>query len=66
MKNEDVKKMKQRLYKKKVDALLGRLPVCPVCNKEIRKEDLDDVEYIRTKRHTEIFVHRECVHKWTW
>lgn len=37
---------------------------CPVCGKEIKPENLDDVEYVKTKRGSEIFIHIECVKKW--
>lgn len=36
---------------------------CPVCGKEIHRED-DDIEYSRTKRGSHIFIHTECVKKW--
>lgn len=39
---------------------------CPVCGKEIKPENkLDDVEYVKTKRGTEIFIHTECVGNWS-
>jgi hypothetical protein len=37
---------------------------CPVCGKEIKPENLDGVEYVKTKRASEIFVHTKCVKKW--
>lgn len=37
---------------------------CPVCNQEIL-EDEDDVEYSKTKSGSEIFIHKECVKKWS-
>lgn len=38
---------------------------CPVCGKEIKEsDDLKDVEYVKTKRGTEIFIHTKCVSKW--
>lgn len=36
---------------------------CPVCNKEIKEND-SDIEYVKTKRGTEIFIHTECVQDW--
>ena len=39
-------------------------PMCPVCSKKIAEDDLDKVEYIKTKRGTVIFVHKECIKKW--
>lgn len=38
---------------------------CPVCGKEIKEDALDDVEYVKTKRGTEIFIHTKCVGKWS-
>ena len=37
---------------------------CPVCGKEIKPEKLDGVEYVKTKRASEIFIHTKCVKKW--
>lgn len=37
---------------------------CPVCNKEIKEEDLPACEYVKTRRGTDIFVHHDCVKKW--
>lgn len=37
---------------------------CPVCGKEIKPENLDGVEYVKTKRGSEIFIHTKCVKKW--
>lgn len=38
--------------------------ICPGCNEVIREdEDLESVEYVKTKRKTEIFFHRECYRK---
>ena len=39
-------------------------PQCPVCNKTCYTSDYDELEYIKTKRGTEIFIHTECVKKW--
>ena len=36
---------------------------CLVCGKEIHEKD-PDVEYVKTKRGTEIFIHTECVKNW--
>lgn len=38
--------------------------ICPGCNEAIREdEDFKGVEYVKTKRKTEIFFHRECYRK---
>ena len=34
-------------------------PRCPVCDSECCESD--NLEYIRTKRGTEIFIHTECM-----
>lgn len=39
-------------------------PECPVCHKTIHSYDLDNVEYVKTKRGTEVFIHTDCVKKW--
>lgn len=41
-----------------------REPHCPVCGKEIYTYDAPDVEYIKTKRRTQILIHTKCVRKW--
>lgn len=40
-------------------------PRCPVCNKEVDGTEADELEYVKTKRGTEIFIHTECVKKWS-
>lgn len=38
--------------------------ICPGCGKEIRPDDdMSKVEYVRTKRKTEIFFHTACMDK---
>lgn len=37
---------------------------CPVCGKELKEDKLDGVEYVKTKRGTEIFIHTDCVGRW--
>ena len=37
---------------------------CQGCGKEILSdEDMSKVEYVRTKRRTDVFFHRECMDK---
>ena len=37
---------------------------CPGCGEQIRDSDnLKKVEYVRTKRKTDIFIHTDCVDK---
>lgn len=33
------------------------------CGKTIAEQELSDVEYVRTKRKTDIFFHRDCKNK---
>lgn len=37
---------------------------CPVCGKVLGLEEAKDMEYVKTKRGTEIFVHTVCVPRW--
>lgn len=38
--------------------------ICPGCNKEIREEDdFSEIEYVKTKRGTQLFIHRACIDK---
>ena len=37
---------------------------CPVCGEELKESKLDGVEYVKTKRGTEMFIHNGCVRKW--
>lgn len=48
--------------KKKIICQHGGKVVCPGCGKEIRDDDdLSKVEYVRTKRKTDIFFHTACM-----
>lgn len=40
-------------------------PHCPLCDEECTTQDADELEYVKTKRGTEIFIHTECVKKWS-
>lgn len=38
--------------------------ICPGCNKEIREEDdFSEIEYVKTKRGTQLFIHGACIDK---
>lgn len=51
-------------YKKKVLRRNGSAVICPGCgNKISESEDLSKVEYVRTKRKTDVFFHTACVEK---
>lgn len=36
---------------------------CGICGKQIFESE-ENIEYVKTKRGTEIFAHRECIGKW--
>ena len=58
--------MTDKLKKKKLtDYWEWNHPViCPGCGKEIRPDDdMSKVEYVRTKRKTDIFFHTACMDK---
>lgn len=38
-------------------------PHCPICNGTCYISDGDKLEYVKTRRGTEIFIHTECVKK---
>ena len=64
----DVKKLFQdkleRLWKES-DIFTKDVKICcPVCGHELKESTLDGVEYVKTKRGTEIFIHRDCVKNW--
>lgn len=69
---EKLHNMKLRLLRKKKERLElewgnndeDKKVKCPVCGKEIKEDGLNDVEYVKTKRGTEIFIHTKCVSKW--
>lgn len=70
---EKLHNMKLRLLRKKKERLElewgnndeDKKVKCPVCGKEIKEDGLNDVEYVKTKRGTEIFIHTKCVSKWS-
>lgn len=63
---------KKLLFRKKMDRLIHDDSVrpedekicCPVCGKVLKEDRLDDVEYVKTKRGSEVFVHTKCVKNW--
>ena len=36
-------------------------PLCPVCDGECDELDANKLEYIKTKRGNEIFIHTKCM-----
>lgn len=59
----DKEKMWRRYRRILKNAPSGTIIRCGVCNKII-SESNPDIEYVKTKRGTEIFVHRDCIKKW--
>lgn len=60
----DIRKaMKQRAAKAEIRQGLIEEPHCPICGKEIYPSAAPDVEYILTKRGTEILAHTKCIRK---
>lgn len=54
---------KKSMIEKYVEKHQGPV-ICPGCRKIIHEDDeLESVEYVKTKRKTEIFFHRECYRK---
>lgn len=37
---------------------------CPVCKEKVTPADYAELEYVLTKRGTNIFIHSKCVNKW--
>ena len=48
------------LYKKLATA---HAPTCPICNKSVYLYDYNDLEYVKTKRKGELFIHTNCILK---
>ena len=63
LEKEQLEKEKLKLHAKLEKKNRGPV-VCEVCRKEIMKFDLEKCEYVKTKRGTEMFVHRKCVTEW--
>lgn len=69
---EKLHNMKLRLLRKKKERMElewgnndeDKKVKCPVCGKEIKEDGLNNVEYVKTKRGSEIFIHTKCVSKW--
>ena len=49
------KRLKSKLFR------MIHKPHCPVCGEPCYVSDADKLEYIRTKRGTEIFIHTKCM-----
>ena len=58
------KKITDRKKKKRIISRHLSAVICPGCRKEITEdEDLSKVEYVRTKRATDVFFHTTCMEK---
>ena len=62
MLDEKQKAQYMRKYEKTDTAQRWRMD-CPVCHKAFDMSK-DSVEYVKTKRGTELWIHTECVRKW--
>ena len=40
---------------------LGANPVCSLCNKPVTIQDIDDFEFVKTKRGEYHFYHGKCI-----
>lgn len=61
---EDIREtMKKRAAKEGHSPGKVEEPHCPICGKEIYPSAAPDVEYILTKRGTEILAHTKCIRK---
>ena len=59
---EDVReKMKKAAAEAEIRQGLIEAPHCPICGREIFPSAAPDVEYILTKRGTEILAHTKCI-----
>lgn len=38
-------------------------PCCEACHEKIKPEEAPEVEYVKTKRGTQLFIHKKCVEK---
>ena len=50
---------------KKLENLTGYKKEGPVCGRMLYASDADELEYINTKRGTEIFIHTKCIKDWS-
>ena len=74
MQGDDLMINVKNLFRKKLDRLIKKSDIyckdenlkihCPVCGKELKEDKLDGVEYVKTKRGSEIFIHTKCVRNW--
>ena len=52
---------KEKLFKKYIKDHGENKPECRICNGEI--ETSDDAEYVKTKRYTELWFHKDCIQR---
>ena len=46
----------------KFNAMGGKV-YCPICDRQIYASDFPDVEYVKTRRKTHLFIHSGCFRK---
>ena len=49
---------------KKLDNKEGDARNCMICGRSMSSVDWELLEYVKTKRNHEIFIHTECVKHW--
>lgn len=48
----------RRLIEKRIPATR-----CEACHKKIEPDEASEVEYVKTKRGTQLFIHKKCIEK---
>ena len=56
--------IKSKTLLNKLDERTGDAKRCPVCHELMYISDADNLEYVKTKRKTEIFIHTKYVKNW--
>lgn len=60
-------RFKKMSYTDRASVRAGLTPekiFCHICKKELKAEEAQGLEYVKTKRGTELFIHTACVSKW--
>ena len=60
-------RFKKMSYTDRASVRAGLTPkkiCCYICKKEVKADDAQGLEYVKTKRGTELFIHTACVSKW--
>ena len=54
---------KEQMWKRFKTLTKDRKVCCEICKEEIYYGE-ENIEYVKTKRGTEIFAHKDCIGKW--